>query len=649
MPKGFYGERKFYDRDKSSQAREFRGVDGEGGNVPESGTLFPEIVRHQYLSLRVGPHLLETGMPLQWWEIFKFLTDQDWRFNYVSYFFDYDVTMIVRTMPVERARRLLYRGLRTRTNVSRPLDIRAPDGTEYQCDYLPHKEFKVRRVGQQHWIIISDTGQFFQGSFLNTLKKWNIGTPEEQEMIKTGKEQRAHFTYHDAEIQAYNALECVLLEQLMTDFREVCYQTGYIPKKWQGPGNLAAAMLTKHGVPRRDQIPILGNPDFKQLAQSAYYGGRFEITAAGPIPVRTHQYDINGAYVHMLKSLPCLIHGSWDRVFERPNSGLWFGEVYFDHDAPRRLYNLPFRLSNGNIRYPKEGNGCYWNVELEAAERAGTHFEVRNAWVYKAACECKWFDWIDDYYAERIKLGKSDKGYVLKLAGNSIYGKIAQSIGYAPWANSVWAGLITAGCRAQLVNAYAGHENDCYMLATDGLFMGCKLDLPVSKSLGEWDYTEHPDGIFIIQPGLYFMGGEAKSRGVEKGIINTLRGDFEVAFKEFVKSHGHRHTVKVPITNFITARQALQWGRWEAAGTWQEDTRDITFDWSIKRKSGVGFWENGILRTLPHNGGPDEFSTSYDRIIGGQAGPDEYDQEFMETERERLSSQPDWVMPIFTP
>lgn len=650
MPKGGvertnYATRRLYDPRKNSSLRQFRGVDGEGGTVPDEALLFGE--RHQYLSLRVGPNLLATGKPLHWRECFEFLLSQPKGYIDVAYFFDYDVTMIIRTMPEERATRLLRRELRyTKTGGIMPLDI-----DEYECDYLPHKEFKLRRKGDKTWVVISDVGQFFQGSFLSSLNKWNIGTEEEREMIRKGKSMRADFTEHTEEIEAYNALECYLLEQLMTDFRYVCEETGYVPKKWQGPGYLASAMLERHGVPKRDDIPILSNKSFQTLAQAAYYGGRFETTTAGPIQHRIYQYDINSAYPAVLRTLPCLIHGSWASVRTRPSEGIWFGRVHFNHDAPRYLYNLPFRLKNGNILYPKEGIGVYWSNELEAAEKAGTNFEFESGWVYERHCECRWFDFINDYYALRLSLGKTTKGYVLKLAGNSIYGKLAQSIGYAPWANPVWAGLITAGCRAQLIDAYRDDPDSIVMLATDGIFSTAPLHVPESNSLGEWEATVHEDGMFIVQPGIYFLGnsGDVKTRGVERGRITDMRPVFEEQWKKFIDSHGINHTVSVPVQNFITAKQAIARRKWKIAGTWESTNREISFDWANKRKRGVAFFRNGMLRTMPHDGGKDQISTPYGRTIGGEAIVSE-EERYTDpglVEAARMSEQPDWVEPLF--
>lgn len=651
-----YATRRLYDPAKNPGIRPFRGVDGEGGNVPEQGTMFDEITRHQYLSLRIGPELLETGKPLTWEECFDFICSQPKQYIYVSYFFDYDVTMMIRTMPQERATRLLQRHKRIKIVNGFPTQPMPLDIGVYECDYLPHKEFKVRRKGDKHWYVISDVGPFFQQSFLNTLEKWNIGSVEDREMIRKGKSMRADFGEFTEEIRAYNALECLLLEQLMTEFREVCYATGYVPKKWQGPGYLASAMLDRWGIPRRDDVPILKNPDFRALAQAAYYGGRFETTAAGPIPGPVYQYDINGAYVSLLRTLPCLQHGSWAQIHERPelspDTPIWFGEVHFNHHEPAYLYNLPVRRANGTIYYPKEGNGVYWSTELQAAERNGTSLDFKSGWVYEAHCDCRWFDWVEPYYQERLALGKTAKGYVLKLAGNSVYGKLAQSIGYAPWANPVWAGLITAGCRAMLIDAYSQCPDKCYMLATDGLFVGEPLSLPVSKALGEWESTVHPEGMFIVQPGIYFLGshGEVKTRGIERGRINAMRDEFDRQWSKFVDSYGVNHTVSVRVDNFLTAKQAIHRRKWQIAGTWERTWRDISYDWSIKRVPGVGFQADGMFRHMPWSGGPDIHSVPYSRLIGGGLVIDDADKytDLALEESARMEEQPDWCEPLFS-
>lgn len=628
------------------------GVDGEGGNIPDASALFG--TTHEYLLLRAGPDTVENASGLSFAECAHFLCSLPQGRIYVSYFFDYDVTMIIKGIPEERARRLYNRSLREHKEYGRTLPV---EYQGYEFDYLPHKEFRIRRVRPgnsdqplQPWIVINDVGQFFQTSFLSTLDKWQVGTAREREQIGVGKAQRAVFAEVTEEIRAYNALECLLLEQLMEDFRTVCIDVGYIPKKWQGPGNLASAMLEHHGIPRRKDIPIMMNDDFRRIANDAYYGGRFETTVAGPVSGPVYQYDINSAYPAILRGLPCLLHGSWRRTFDRPSEGLWLGSLHFNHRTPRYLYNFPVRDKHGNISYPKEANGVYWSTEVVQAEAAGSTVEFEVGWEYERHCSCVPFSFIDDYYLKRLALGKTTKGYVLKLAGNSLYGKMAQSIGYAPYANPIWAGLITAGCRGQIVNAYARDPLNCYMIATDGIFVGNKLDLPVSKNLGDWDLTEHDEGIFIVQPGIYYVGsGDVKTRGVERGRINQRRDDFERAWQKFLDSNGEDHTVSIPVDNFITGRQALGRNKWNIAGRWESDYRQISFDWSNKRnRSAVFTGMRGELRTTPRNGSPTLFSVPYDKLIGGNAR--EWNNQLSSpglAEKRRYEEQPDWVEPLF--
>lgn len=641
--------REWINDGRNKHNQRFCGIDGEGGNIADPDALWGEV--HRYLLLRAGDQVVENPEGLSFQECAEFLCNLPRKRIYSAYFFDYDVTMILRGIPEERAKRLMDRGARQKDGGFNPLPV---DYAGYQFDYMPHKEFRIRREDQKEWLIISDAGQFFQSSFLRTLEKWQIGTQEERDFIAKGKSMRGDFHMMDEEIKAYNALEILLHEQLMETFRSVCVDTGYVPRKWQGPGYLASAMLEHHGVPRRKDIPIMQNFDFRYLANEAYYGGRFETTAAGPISGPVYQYDINSAYPSILRTLPCLIHGSWRRIRNMPDRGhLWFGQVYFHHDAGRLLCNLPVRSKNGNISYPREGNGVYWSTELEAAQEAGTHVTFTTGWIYEPHCDCRWFDFIDEYYAMRVALGKTNKGYVLKLAGNSLYGKIAQSIGYAPYANPVWAGLITAGCRAMLIDAYKNNMNDVYMLATDGIFCAAELDVPVSTELGEWERTVHDDGIFIVQPGIYYLPhGDVKTRGVERGRINNQREAFESAWQRFLDSHGEDHTVSVAVSNFITIKQALSRRKWRLAGTWENTTRDISFDWSSKRQRSLALRdERGTLRTLPHDGDRKLMSTGYDRVIGGHAKPSNLFQRFNDPgllEKERMEEQPDWVEPLIS-
>jgi hypothetical protein len=639
--------REWANDSRNKQNQRFGTIDGEGGNIDHPDLLFGK--KHEYLFLRADEFELGEGNPLDHRKCFDFLSNLPRNRIWSGYFFDYDVTMMCKSLPEERARRLFDPTLRMRAGSDFSFPFIEVDD-RWEIGYIPHKEFKVRVKGTGDFLVISDTGSFFQTSFVRSLEKWKIGTEQEREWIAKEKAMRSEFTELTSETKAYNMLECILHNSLMEQFRVVCREVGYVPKKWQGPGHLASAMLAAHGVPKREDIPIMQNRKFRELANAAYYGGRAETTVVGHVPGPVHQWDINGAYVSALRYLPCLLHGSWKLVRERPKGAVWVGNIEFHHDGNPLIFNLPVRKQDGNIFFPRNGTGHYWSWELNAAERAGTKYRFLNGWVYEAHCSCQPFAWIDAYYQERLRLGKSGKGIVLKLGGNSIYGKLAQSIGYAPWANPVWAGLITAYCRAAIIDAYRDNPDDVLMIMTDGLFMRHRPHLSVSTKLGDWELKVH-DHLFVVQPGIYFLPESIKSRGVPLGRIQEREDVFRESYAEFSRTLRVPDPVPVPVTNFITMRQALARRKWHIAGTWERTTRDISFDWTNKRK-GDGLLrerDTGVFRTLPVDSDVSVISQPYDRIIGGNMNVSPF-QRFKDPgllDKQEEGEQPDWNAPLF--
>lgn len=644
------GTNKTWAEDSRNQRNKpFGTVDGEGGNIPDPSTLFGD--KHQYLLLRADEFTIAKAGGLAHPDCFDFLADLPSNRIWSGYFFDYDVTMMCRSMPEERARRLFDPTLRLRQDKEFSFPTIEVDG-RWDIGYTPHKEFKVRRIGSgKPFTVVNDTGSFFQTSFVNTLRKWGIGTEEERDSIARDKARRSDFGELTPETVVYNELECRKHNELMEEFRRVCREVGYEPRKWQGPGHLASAMLAAHGVPRREEIPIMGNWKFRDLANAAYYGGRAETTAMGHIPGPVHQFDINGAYVYALQLLPCLIHGSWRFTRNRPSpDGVWVGNVEFRHEAGKLLYNLPVRRENGNIFFPRFGTGHYWSWELDAAESAGTRYDFKEGWVYEKHCDCAPFSWIPAYYQERLRLGKSGKGMVLKLGGNSIYGKIAQSIGYAPWANPVWAGLITAWCRATIIRAYKDNPDDVLMIMTDGIFMRHIPPLKLSNQLGDWELKTH-ESLFIVQPGIYFLPGSVKTRGVPLGRIEAVQDEFRARYEEFKSTGKMPEPVPIPVDNFITMRTALARRKWNIAGTWEHTTRDISYDWSTKRNPSGILRESatGVVRTQPLWSSTGVVSHPYDRIIGGAMNISPFDRYADPGLEEKINAeeQPDWNEPLF--
>jgi DNA polymerase type B, organellar and viral len=602
------------------ESRPFVGVDGEGGNVPEPGALFGD--SHEYLLLRAGDQVLETGDPLGWEECLSFLAGLHPAFTYVSYYFDYDVTMMLRRAPEPALRQLLAKGG----------FMQSARIGNYDVSYTPHKEFKVRhrREGAK-WVTISDMGPFFQCSFVKALTDWNIGTPEQRERIAADKARRSEFGAMTALEREYNREEVELFEQLAQEFAEACYTVGYIPARWQGPGWLATAVMRAHDVARSKDLPITSNKLLMKLANEAYYGGRFEITCVGPVPGPVFEYDINSAYPHAMASvLPCLRHGTWIKQAGRPDAGtLGFGQVSFDHEEGVNLCHLPIRTKEGGLTFPRQASGVYWSLELDAAERAGTRVISTGTWyVYQngKTCTCEPFAFVPELYAQRKRIGKNGRGRILKLALNSLYGKMAQSIGMPAYSNPIYASLITANTRAMIIDAYRTDPGSVVAIATDAVYSRTPLELDCGDGLGQWDRTVLDDGMFNVMPGMYYSGGRAgATRGVPLPSFQDAERDFKAAFEDL--KNGKPRTVRIDGTGFITIRQALAWNKPHLAGSWLPNPKDISFDWKSKRDPGFAILRNGTLWTRPQPGHEGLVSVPYNRSIGGWADKREWSRE----------------------
>src|SRR5439155_19009256 len=134
---------------------------------------------------------------------------------------------------------------------------------------------------------------------------------------------------------------------------------------------------------------------------------------------------------------------------------------------------------------------------------------------------------------------------------NSLYGKMAQSIGSPKFANPIWASFITAFCRSQIQDViHSCHEKEkrcgegVAMIATDAIFTCHDLEVEESKEIGGLSKEVHPGGIFVVQPGLYFrtsvigdgVTNGPKTRGVPKSRIEEYRKDFEFYFRRMKRS-----------------------------------------------------------------------------------------------------------------
>lgn len=663
---------------KAKQSLPFVGVDGEGRDVPDAG--------HAYFMLRAGDDTrVATGESdrLSTLECLEFLSDLPSGNLYCAYFFDYDVSKILADLPWHKLDRLVHRERRVAQNGGYwPVDWEG-----YEIDWFPGKEFKVRAEGGD-WVYINDVGSFFQTSFVKALELWDIGTPRQREMIAEGKNLRADFAQvDDTYVDEYNRLECVLLALLMEKFRKVCENIGYVPRKWQGPGQLAEAAMVKHDIPFTVDLEILNATDndaysLSNFGRYAYYGPKFETTTVGYADIPTIQYDINSAFPAAMLHLPCLVHGTWERHIgkrrlETDELSISFGAFRPKGDGKRSvLMGFPIRRKDGSIHFPFSGKGWYWSFEARSAIHQS--FDVYDSWVYTKHCDCRWFDFITELYAARKKWGKDTMGLVIKLLLNSLYGKLVQSIGNPRFSNPIWASFITAWTRTMIADAI--HSLPCCkspdpkvpcgydvsMIASDAIYTRDydNVTIDVGNELGQWSRDVHKDGLFIVQPGVYFSLGEDtdtepvfKTRGVSKRLVIEHKQDFLDGFQRLLATRRVQSgDVYLPARPFVGIRLAVQRRTLRQLGQFIPfvDTetgrqgRRTSFEWTSKRRPQPlpdymgGISELRGIRTMPYRGTENEYpqgapvqTVPYSKDIGGIKR--------REIERMAFEGQPDWV------
>ena len=662
---------------RKNNPRPFVGVDGEGYD--------DDVLGHIYTLLRAGDKTISNPKGLTTYECLDFLSGLDTRNVYVAFAFNYDVTMILRNLSEYKLTRLVKRELRARKPGAdgEPRGIMPLDWwEEFELDWLPGKEFRVRRKGGR-WVVINDVWGFFQGTFVAALEKWDIGSESERESISEGKLLRGKFEDIDwGYVEKYNELECMKLAELMDKFRQMCNDAGYVPRKWQGAGQLSEAMMAKHGCPTTGELFEDRWAEVWEYGRRAYNGGRFEIAYVGNISKPVHQYDINSAYPHAMVDprYPCLAHGEWKRI-ERgtPISSLndiaLVEGIFHVQDRPDSDYDdfhdivgfrnameyrgakhwplycgLPIRRKDGTIFYPVEGAGWYWSFEVEASIHQ--KFHVLSGWEYVRRCKCKPMGFIGDVYKQRQRVGKDGQGLVLKTGMNSAYGKKVQSVGSPKYSNPIEGSFITAHCRTRiqelihsLPECRAGRCGESVVfIATDAVATTRVARVRVSGRLGDWSHDVHESGIFQVQPGLYFgsKGGTSmKTRGIRKSLIKDKRRAFENALAYLMRHDDPigplafdmpDSAVHIPQRRFIGIRLALAQNRLETMCQWPEEYRSITFNWYSKRAHCERLGRN-LVRVYPYGKGGR--TTPYDKNIGGL--------DDMMALRQFEDDQPDWA------
>ncbi|HKU53408.1 MAG TPA: DNA polymerase, partial [Nitrospira sp.] len=545
--------------------RPFIGWDGEGYTTDDG--------RHHYMLFgsSVGDEISSPSLGTR--ECLDLLLSVEQKYPdsfHVIFAGNYDVNMMLKDMPTSYLRRLKETGM-----------VRWEG---YSIGYIKSKMFRVKRGTVS--VTLYDVFTFFATSFVKALEEYIGADDDDVRRIREGKSQRSEFGYEDLEnVAEYFRAELRYLVRLCDTLRDYLTTAGIRLAKWHGPGAVASAVLKSKKLKR---IPLI--EEVSTAAQYAYTGGRFEQFKIGTYEGPVWQYDIRSAYPSAIATLPRL-GGEWRHV-DSPRDVQSFGLYRCVYESAGRDVSLPhpfaWRHRNGAVFYPpKHGGGWIWGVELLSSMRhAPGEIRILEGWEYNDSGE-RPYAWIAEMYQQRVDWKEQGNAaqLALKLAMNSIYGKLAQQVGWrlrdgVPVLPSFhqleYAGYITAHARSQLYAAMMQSPDALIATETDAVYSMKPLELAVGKALGEWEEKRY-DGVIYVQSGLYFArdGDEWKhrTRGFGRGDIEVERLRDWLATMHSADDAYTAEPFRVSQTRFKTLGTSLGKEDWR---TWVTTEREIS-------------------------------------------------------------------------
>jgi hypothetical protein len=430
---------------------------------------------------------------------------------HVGFAFGYDSNMIVSSLSPTSLQRLHKQGW-----VSLKQGV-----VKWTLTYHPHKYFQVSRTiaGQPSsakvTVRIFDIFTFFMCSFV---KAYEDMVGPVQEILKSGKAARKQFSIAELPmIREYWELEIQNLRELAEELRKRVYSAGLPVTSWHGPGALSSLSMKQNNIKQH----MKRCPDEVRLASRyAYAAGRFELYKVGRIVGPVYGIDRNSAYPYALTKLPSLMGGTWVH-HESGGSGriqqfglyrLKLQQGGITDTTPSPLY---LRDRNHELYYPWHVEGWYWGPEAMQAVRQGA--KVLESWEFSEYGTTRPFAYIAEMFRQRKQWQSEGNSaqMALKLCMNSMYGKLAQRVGYdsksgriPAWHQLEWAGWTTSLTRAAMYSLISMIPFDSLIaVETDGIYTTLPpsaLGITASKELGEWSVDVY-DEVMYVQSGLAWL------------------------------------------------------------------------------------------------------------------------------------------------
>lgn len=508
-------------RHDRKQAKPFVAWDGEGYNDADGNHFY------SLFGNSLGARVQKAS--LTWRDCVRLLLASPKGANHVIFAGTYDVVMMFKDTPI--AARLMQ---------GQPIRF---DG--YRILFRKGKYLQVTNLAiKGSTRTLYDVFSFFRTSFVKTCREYDVGDDKTLQAIEDMKGQRNDFTEISPAISAYMANELDLLVKLCDSLRDRLALCNIYPAQWHGPGAIASAVLRLHKIG-----PCKGkySAEFRECAEAAYYGGRFEQFQRGTHLGPVYQYDIRSAYPAAMTLLPDLSNVAWTHYTKgtRVHNDYALYKVCTRDVDDAGIGTIPHRNRLGTIYYPSWASGWYWGIECSHVPLSR---RVESWYPSGSGLTSRPFAFVADAYRQRaiLKAANQPQQLAMKLMLNSLYGKLAQSKGarldkdtgewtYPAFHEIVWAGWITAYTRSLISDAmHSVAPGAIIACETDSVFSTVSIDgLPLSDSLGDWE-LQVADGIRYIQSGVSLILSDGEWSFKTRGFTVKRTTDEVAAWTKFL-------------------------------------------------------------------------------------------------------------------
>ena len=261
-----------------------------------------------------------------------------------------------------------------------------------------------------------DTYKTLPASLANLSELFNV-TTKKQKIEKSNYKDMRKFKTDDPDLYyKYLGDDVISLFEIAIAFEKIL-DIEFFP--------VTAASLALYLFRRKFQTINLFKvkPEIDEFISNAYAGGRVECFEAGEFK-DIKVYDVNSLYPSVMLTNEYPI-GTPVKVSTFKSGKIGVYHIRFFQKDRTKPAVLWVKTKDSGLTFTYDGEGYFFNPEIEEALRQGVEIEILEGYVWLRSANL-FKDFVEYYYKLRLKNKNNAIGYCCKIILNSLYGKFGQ-------------------------------------------------------------------------------------------------------------------------------------------------------------------------------------------------------------------------------